>query len=72
MFALLSVSRACGLRPDVDARDYPAQATDIRGGPAIYEVNESTLSVTDFYFLEPNDHQPDLAALGDPVSVPVG
>jgi hypothetical protein len=52
---------------------YPGnEVAHFRGGPAIYEVDESTLSVSDFYFLEPNDHQPDLAALGDPVSVPVG
>lgn len=56
-----------------DQCSYPGNdVAHFRGGPAIYEVDESTLSVSDFYFLEPNDHQPDLAALGDPVSVPVG
>jgi hypothetical protein len=56
-----------------DLCHYPSNdVAHFRGGPAIYEVDESTLSVSDFYFLEPNDHQPDLAALGDPVSVPVG
>jgi hypothetical protein len=56
-----------------DVCSYPSnEVAHFRGGPAIYEVDESTLSVSDFYFLEPKDHQPDLAALGDPVSVPVG
>ncbi|MDX6495339.1 MAG: hypothetical protein QOE17_1325 [Gaiellales bacterium] len=56
-----------------DVCSYPGNdVAHFRGGPAIYEVDESTLSVSDFYFLEPNDHQPDLAALGDPVSVPDG
>jgi hypothetical protein len=44
----------------------------LRGGPAIYVVDRSTLGVMDFYFFEPSSHPRNLAKLGEPIPVPVG